>query len=376
VCDGGQDGDKDGIPDSLDNCPNEPNNNQNDEDSDGRGDVCDDDKDGDGVDNDTDNCPLVRNPGQEDANNNGVGDDCDGDWDGDGTTDFLDNCPNNSRVSITDFNDFQTIALDPHGSSQQDPNWVILNDGAEILETLNSDPGLAIGQDKLGGVDFEGTFFVNTYRDDDYVGFVFSYQSNSKFYVVMWKKSRQSYWEREPFTAIAMPGIQLKLVDSKYGPGTWLRNAMWHTGHTRDHVKLLWEDPEQQGWESKVAYRWLLIHRPKIGLIRLRIFKGQEVVADSGNIFDDTLKGGRLGVFCFSQEQLIWSDLSYNCREKLPEEVYNELSPELQNKVEVDEQLPWRVVGNSVRWSGSPKTSATGSATAKQATSRARRSLF
>merc|ERR1712210_186133 len=165
-----------------------------------------------------------------------------------------------------------------------------------------------------------------------------------------------------------------KLVDSIYGPGEWLRNAMWHTGHTRNHVKLLWEDPEQQGWESKVAYRWLLIHRPKIGLIRLRIFKGQEVVADSGNVIDNTLKGGRLGVFCFSQEQLIWSDLSYNCREKLPHEVY--------------EQLPWRVTGNSVRWSGSPKTSATRQSknigshktsaqrSAKQATSRARSSPF
>jgi len=122
-----------------------------------------------------------------------------------------------------------------------------------------------------------------------------------------------------------------------------------------------------------VAYRWLLIHRPKIGLIRLRIFKGQEVVADSGNVIENTLKGGRLGVFCFSQEDLIWSDLSYNCRQKLPEEVYNELSPEEQNEVEVDEQLPWRVVGNSARWSGSPKRSATRSA--KQGTSRARTSL-
>merc|ERR1719228_83570 len=204
---------------------------------------------------------------------------------------------------------FRTIALDPHGTSQSDPKWELRNKGAEIVQTLNSDPGLAIGPDKIEGVDFEGTFFVNTYSDDDYVGFVFSFQDNSKFYVVMWKKSRQTYWERSPFTAIAKAGIQLKLVDSKEGPGQWLRNAMWHTGHTKDHVKLIWQDKSQSGWQSKVAYRWLLIHRPKIGLIRLRIFKGRQVVADSGNQFDNTLKGGgRLGVFCFSQEQLIWSD--------------------------------------------------------------------
>ena len=136
---------------------------------------------------------------------------------------------------------------------------MILNKGAEILQTLNSDPGLAIGQDAVEGVDFEGTFFVNTPIDDDYVGFVFSFQSNSRFYVVMWKKKMQRYWEGKPFKAVAHPGIQLKLINSVEGPGTWLRNAMWHTGHTENHVKLLWQDPEQQGWKSKVTVTFVVV---------------------------------------------------------------------------------------------------------------------
>lgn len=333
ACDSGIDRDKDGIQDSKDNCPKVANSDQLDTDGDGKGDACDPDIDGDGIINDRDNCRLVHNPNQEDANHDNIGDVCEEDIDGDSYPDYIDNCPNNSKIFSTDFRTYQTVVLDPEGESQIDPNWVIYNKGAEIVQTQNSDPGLAVGYDSFGGVDFEGTFFVDTEIDDDYVGFIFSYQDNHKFYTVMWKKNIQTYWQATPFRASAgelfslkenkiyssktkhfsEPGIQLKLVDSRTGPGEMMRNSLWHTGDTKDQVKLLWKDPRNVGWKERTAYRWLLLHRPKIGLIRLRIFDGENMVADSGNIFDNTLKGGRLGVFCFSQEQIIWSDLVYRC---------------------------------------------------------------
>ena len=263
----------------------------------------------------------------------GKGDICQDDQDGDNIVDFMDNCPNNSKIYATDFRTYQTVVLDPHGDSQIDPNWVIYNKGAEIVQTMNSDPGLAVGFHRFGGVDFEGTFFVDTEIDDDYVGFIFSYQDNNQFYTVMWKKNTQTYWQATPFRAVAEPGIQLKLVQSDTGPGQMMRNSLWHTGNTDRQVKLLWKDPRNVGWREKVAYRWLLLHRPKIGLIRLRIFEGENMVADSGNVFDGTLKGGRLGVFCFSQEMIIWSDLVYRCNDNVPEAVYWELPKRIQEQV-------------------------------------------
>ena len=175
-CDNNDDKDQDGIPDIVDNCVNIPNADQVDTDNDKMGDDCDPDADNDGLPNEQDNCMLAYNPDQKDVDGDGRGDICQTDFDVDGTDDAFDTCPNNSRIYATDFRTYQTVVLDPHGDSQIDPNWVIYNKGAEIVQTMNSDPGLAVGFHRFGGVDFEGTFFVDTEIDDDYVGFIFSYQ--------------------------------------------------------------------------------------------------------------------------------------------------------------------------------------------------------
>ncbi|XP_064653280.1 cartilage oligomeric matrix protein-like [Lineus longissimus] len=323
-CDTNKDDDHDGFQLDLDNCPDLANADQRDSDGDGRGDACDDDDDNDGILDVEDNCQLIFNPDQIDLDKNGLGDVCETDFDGDGVIDKFDVCPEDKRINRTDFTRYQTINLDPEGTSQVDPMWVILNKGAEIMEVINSDPGLAVGFHSFSGVDFTGTFFINTPVDDDFAGFIFSFQDSSSFYVVMWKKKAQTYWQATPFRAVAEPGIQLKLVHSVTGPGQMLRNSLWHTGNTPDQVKLLWKDPRNVGWKDKTAYKFLLQHRPSIGLMRFVMHEGTEIVADSGNVFDTTLRGGRLGVFCFSQENIIWSNLEYRCKEDISEDALDE----------------------------------------------------
>jgi|GEM_PF-2550671 len=70
------DNDLDGIAEEDDNCPEDYNPDQVDTDSDGLGDVCDDDDDGDDIYDWMDNCPLTYNPTQSDSLGNGVGDAC------------------------------------------------------------------------------------------------------------------------------------------------------------------------------------------------------------------------------------------------------------------------------------------------------------
>jgi len=166
------------------------------------------------------------------------------------------------------------------------------------------------------GVDFEGTFYIDNDGDDDFVGFVFGYQNNRNFYLVSWKKGTQEFWHHTPFLAKAEPGIILKLVQSETGPGMLLRNSLWHKDGYINEVKILWKDPRKMGWKQRVSYRWHLTHRPSVGLIRFWLYQGTNMIVDSKNIFDSTLKGGQLGVYCFSQENITWSDLLYSCRGK------------------------------------------------------------
>ncbi|MCK4319436.1 thrombospondin type 3 repeat-containing protein [Candidatus Micrarchaeota archaeon] len=113
------DTDKDGIPNSEDNCPEITNPSQSDLDEDGIGDVCDpcphdffNDIDGDGVCGDVDNCPYISNENQKDEDGDGFGDVCDmcpedvmNDMDYDSYCESEDNCPYTYNPSQSDLDD-------------------------------------------------------------------------------------------------------------------------------------------------------------------------------------------------------------------------------------------------------------------------------
>ena len=73
------DGDRDGTPNTSDNCTHKFNADQKDADGDGTGDACEGDNDSDGVPDAEDNCKNKPNPDQDDFDNDGVGNACDPD---------------------------------------------------------------------------------------------------------------------------------------------------------------------------------------------------------------------------------------------------------------------------------------------------------
>ena len=58
-------------------------------------------------------------------------------------------------------------------------------------------------------MDYSGAIYVKGSEGSDYVGVVFGYQSNRKFYVVMWRKENSNFESSNVNSGIK--GVQLKV---------------------------------------------------------------------------------------------------------------------------------------------------------------------
>lgn len=65
------------------------------------------------------------------------------------------------------------------------------------------------GTTRYGAVDYSGTIYVKDSEGSDYLGVVFGYQSNRKFYVVMWRRENINFGSADTNTGIK--GLQLKV---------------------------------------------------------------------------------------------------------------------------------------------------------------------
>merc|ERR1712062_244869 len=162
-------------------------------------------------------------------------------------------------------------------------------------------PGIAIGDASLSGVEFEGTIFVDDSTDGDWIGAVFGFQDSSNFYLFLGVNEKRAW--------------QLKRINSETGPvESILASAIENLESVPGQTEVLWSNGD--GWIHETSYRFSILHNPDQDLIRVKLWEAGVLIVDTGDIIDEgdqSLKGGRLGVYCDSQEKITWSALSYKC---------------------------------------------------------------
>jgi syndecan 4 len=310
-CDDNVDSDHDGVQDSLDNCQLEANSDQLDTDGDSTGDMCDTDTDNDTIDDVKDNCPVIPNINQTDLEGDGRGDACQNDFDGDGVLDTDDACSVNPLISQTNFTSYLNVSVNFDPSNA--PEWIITDQGAEVTQKKSSNAAFLLSKELFQAFDFSGTVFVDTNNDDDLIGIVFGYQDIGHFYLVSWKGRTEQYFRHACGTATAT-GLSVKKHYSQLTESC-LRNAIWHSHSYYGASTPLFTS--SVSWKHRTAYTFHVTHRPSVGLIQVVIENENGTVADTGQLFDFSYAGGRIGLFCFSQENVIWSNLKYSCAERI-----------------------------------------------------------
>merc|ERR1712154_22486 len=103
------------------------------------------------------------------------------------------------------------------------------------------------------------------------------------------------------------------LTSDKSVPGYGLTSNYYGSGY----YKALTSD-STNGWKHDHAYKYHIQHRPSQDLIHVKLWEEGALLFDTGDVYDnvttsESLRGGKLGVFCMSQENITWSALSYGC---------------------------------------------------------------
>lgn len=179
--------------------------------------------------------------------------------------------------------------------------WDVAPDGGSVLQKVNGDPTFFVSPDEYIDTTIRGKLRVDDLADDDYVGFVFGYQSPIRdkghkdndfdFLLFDWKKGNQAP-AREGFSLVRVHGNFDMKENGEYA-GFWDHKK-------RPQFEVLATDfGKGKGWKARTDHEFeLSYHRDRV-----------QISIDGKPIFDvkGSFKPGRFGFFNFSQEMVSYS---------------------------------------------------------------------
>ncbi len=190
-----------------------------------------------------------------------------------------------------DLSSWQTVQYEL--LSQPDASWDLQPGNTSVLQSVNADASVFIGDFEAVGQEIRGTWRVQTASDDDFMGFVFGYQGRGQYYLFDWKRADQT------FVGFAERGMSLKIVDVPAGADP-ADTDLWPTaGSPNVTVPRHNTIP----WVGLVDYEFVLNWVP--GTIEITVLEAG-VVLENWVVNDSTYTSGAFGFYNYSQGPVLY----------------------------------------------------------------------
>jgi len=167
--------------------------------------------------------------------------------------------------------------------------WNVAADNESVLQTINGNPTVFLSNDSYINTSFEGAFKVQTASDDDYIGFVFGWQSPNDFYLFDWKQGDQSG---------SIKGYYLSHVTAS-GINDWY-NVIPFSNHHIDNMDGydVLATNLGTGWADNTLYDFKLDYTNS----QIKIHIGTTEIFN----LPGTYSGGNFGFYNYSQSQVYY----------------------------------------------------------------------
>jgi len=189
-----------------------------------------------------------------------------------------------------------------YAAGDGDGVWEFGGRGNVATQTANCDPSILLGDFDISGCQIRGTLTGGA--KEDYIGFVFGYQSRGQFYLFDWKRESQPHDE----LGQAEKGMRVKRLSAPVGSDP-TGTDFWVASDTAN-MKVLMEN--LVGWEPGAKYEFLLNFVP--GQFEIIVFAGRAELVH-WTIADSTYTWGRFGFYDFSEPGATYSLIAVDCNE-------------------------------------------------------------
>lgn len=216
------------------------------------------------------------------------------------------------RESEADLEVTTPIFLDDwtHEGDTSESNWEVSDDGRTVVQTLNGAPTFFVSDEEHHDVTITGTFRVENDWDDDFIGFVFGYQSplaeqgddetDFDTFIFSWK----AYDQETSGGSFGPEGFVLSHLQGELSSSNQ-SDLLWDHQETEEHRILDTHFEHGRGWRYNTDYPFELTYTEDEIVI---VVGGEEIFRIDADDSPRPFVSGRFGFYNYSQKDVYYSD--------------------------------------------------------------------